>query len=185
MAGLTSSVEVSSDATSFRIVFDELSNDSMWAFAAVFLVTTMRYFDTSAFVKLFVDEPGSEEAARIWSRAQLSVSSRLLYPEARAALTATARAGRVSREGLPALREELEGLWRDVVRIEVTAPLAARAGDLAEGHGLRGYDAVHLASALEIDDDDTVLVTGDARLARTAHALGVTTARLPAHSSVG
>lgn len=136
-------------------------------------------------MKLFVDEVGSDEAVEIWSRAQVSVSSRLLYPEARAALAATTRAGRVSKKRLPALRDDLDRLWRDVVRIEVTASLAALAGDLAEEYGLRGYDAVHLASALEIEADDLVLVAADGRLQRAAHALGIATLRLPAHSSVG
>ena len=136
-------------------------------------------------MKLLVDEPGSYEAAGIWSNASPSVSSRLLYPEARAALAATARAGRVSRQRLPQLRDKLELLWQDVVRIEVTPFLADRAGDLAEEHGLRGYDAVHLASALEIDDEGTVLVSGDERLTQAARSLGLTTARLPAQSSAG
>lgn len=134
-------------------------------------------------MKLFVDEVGSDEVAGIWSSAHTSASSRLLYPEARAALAATARAGRVSATRLPALRDDLERLWRDVVRIELTSSLAARAGDLAEEHGLRGYDAVHLASALELDADDLVLVAADGRLARAAHTLGVTTARLPSRPS--
>lgn len=115
----------------------------------------------------------------------MSVSSRLLYPEARAALAATGRAGRVSRDRLPELRDTLELLWQDVVRIEVTPSLADRAGDLAEEHALRGYDAVHLSSALEIDAADTVLVTGDGRLAGAAQARGLTTACLPAQSSAG
>ncbi|MFO7573056.1 MAG: type II toxin-antitoxin system VapC family toxin [Gaiellaceae bacterium] len=63
--------------------------------------------------------------------------------------------------------------------------LATRAGELAERHGLRGYDAVHLASALEIDAEDTLLVTSDGRLTQAAHSLGLTTARLPAQPSAG
>ena len=86
---------------------------------------------------------------------------------------------------LPHLRDELEGLWHDVVRIEITPALADRAGDLAEKHGLRGYDAVHLASALEIGAEDTVLVTGDGWLTLAAQAHALTTARLPAQSSAG
>lgn len=131
-----------------------------------------------------MDEPGSREASEIWSRTRLPVSSRLLYPEARAALAAAVRSGRVGAERR-VVREKLDTLARDVAYVEVTPPLAARAGDLAEEHGLRGYDAVHLASALEIEDERTVLVTGDGRLVQVASALGLATARLPAHSSAG
>jgi predicted nucleic acid-binding protein len=63
--------------------------------------------------------------------------------------------------------------------VEVAPSLAARAGELAETYRLRGFDAVHLASVLEIDSVDTVLATADQELARAAQALDVTTARLP------
>jgi len=143
------------------------------------------YFDTSAFVKLLVEEPGADEAAAIWNRARLAFSTRLLYPEARAAVAAAARGGRTRSREVATLRGELEGFWRDISRIEVTPALAARAGDLAEEHGLRGYDAVHLSSALEIEAAEPVLVTSDGSMARAAEALGLTTARLPAQSSAG
>lgn len=83
------------------------------------------------------------------------------------------------------MRGELEDLWQDVACVEVTPDLATRAGQLAETHRLRGYDAVHLSSVLEVDAADTVLVTGDGGLARAAQALGVTTARVPTQSSAG
>lgn len=143
------------------------------------------YLDTSAFIKLVIDEPYSSEVLNIWSRARLVVSSRLLYPEARAVLAAAARGGRLRPKGLPPARDRLEHLWQDVAYVEVTPELATRAGDLAERHRLRGFDAVHLSSALEIDAADTVLVSSDGRLTQAARSLGLTTARLPAQSSAG
>jgi len=38
------------------------------------------------------------------------------------------------------------------VRLEVSESLVRRAADLAETHRLRGYDAIHLASALLLAD---------------------------------
>lgn len=136
-------------------------------------------------MKLLVDEPGADEAWTIWSRARLMVSTRLLYAESRAALAAAVRAGRVAPGDPSLLREKLEALARDIAYVEVSPPLVARAGDLADEHGLRGYDAVHLSSALEIDVTDTVLATGDGPLAGAAQTLGLAVARLPAQSSEG
>lgn len=136
-------------------------------------------------MKLLVDEPGADEAFDLWSQARLAVSTRLLYPEARAALGAAARGRRFPPEKMPMFREKLEALAADVAYVEVTRALALRAGDLAEKHRLRGYDAVHLSSALEIDAAETVLVSSDGRLARAARSLGLTTARLPGQSSAG
>ena len=55
----------------------------------------------------------------------------------------------------------LEWLWARVSVQEVTATLATTAGDLAERWALRGFDAVHLAAALEVATDDLVMATWD------------------------
>ena len=51
----------------------------------------------------------------------------------------------------------------DVIGLDAT--LARVAGELAERHALRGYDAVHLASALAIEDAGLVMATWDRDLA--------------------
>jgi predicted nucleic acid-binding protein len=56
-----------------------------------------------------------------------------------------------------------------VVGIDVR--LARHAGDLAQTHGLRGYDAVHLAAALSLATD-TTFITWDADLRRAAAQVG-------------
>jgi predicted nucleic acid-binding protein len=50
------------------------------------------------------------------------------------------------------------------------AALAHAAGELAEQHALRGYDGVHLASAIAIEDPDLVMATWDRDLAAAATA---------------
>jgi predicted nucleic acid-binding protein len=50
--------------------------------------------------------------------------------------------------------------------------LAQQAGSLAERHALRGYDAVHLASALLVDDPELLIVTWDRQLAVAARDSG-------------
>jgi predicted nucleic acid-binding protein len=57
------------------------------------------YFDSGAFVKLIVDEDGSELAAALWDGADAAVSSRLAYPEVCAVLAAAQRARRLGRRG--------------------------------------------------------------------------------------
>ncbi len=59
--------------------------------------------------------------------------------------------------------------------VGVDAALARQAGELAEKLGLRGYDAVHLASALALGGD-TTLVTWDADLARAGADVGCSVA---------
>lgn len=59
--------------------------------------------------------------------------------------------------------------------VGVDVALAREAGDLAEQLGLRGYDAVHLASALALGEPATV-VTWDDELRRAAAGCGCATA---------
>lgn len=132
------------------------------------------YFDTSAAVPLLIDEPATAICTRIWNEASRIVSVRLLYPEARAALARAERMNRLTYAQLRVAIAELDTLVDQVDHIEVTAPIAQTAGELAEEHSLRGYDAVHLAAARAVADDDLLLVTGDKVLATAASAIGIT-----------
>lgn len=103
------------------------------------------------------------------------MSSILSYPEGRAALGAARRAGRLTRAALKSALAEFESIQGKLSRIAVDAQLARDAGDLAERFALRGYDAVHLASALSADGPVT-LVTWDADLRSAAQQNGCTIA---------
>lgn len=131
------------------------------------------YVDTSAFVKLVVGEDGSAKMEALWS-APACVTSCLTYAEARAALAAAERRGRISGREARRAGGRLESLWDEVVAVSVDAPLSSSAGDLAATHGLSGADAVHLATALAVAGDDLAFATWDERLGRAAAAVGFT-----------
>ena len=134
------------------------------------------YFDTSAIIPLIIEEPSSAITSRLWDDAERIVSVRVLYPEARAALARAERMRRVTHGQLTAAIAELESIIGQVDHIEINAPLARLAGGLAHTHGLRGYDAVHLAAAATAADNELVVVTGDSDLGRAATALGISVA---------
>jgi predicted nucleic acid-binding protein len=136
------------------------------------------YFDTSAVVPLLIAEPGSARAATLWDQADRVVSVRLLYPEARAALAQAARLGRLTHRQLREAAAEFDDRWSQLDLVEVDERLAFRAGDLAEIHGLRGYDAVHLAAADRVRDTEFVVVAGDGAFLHAASAEGMTIANL-------
>lgn len=84
----------------------------------------------------------------------------------------------MDREGVESARRVLDGLWQAVEDFAVTGEVARRAGDLAEDLALKGYDAVHLATAEAVLDPEGVLAAADVRLAAAAQALGLPVARL-------
>jgi uncharacterized protein len=136
------------------------------------------YFDTSALIALLIEEPISERSAALWDEFDRLVAVSLVYVEARAALAQAERMARLSRSDLRQAVAALADLYAQLDRIAVTEELASHAGDLAEDHGLRAYDAVHLAAALLVADAGLVVVTGDRTLRRAATAAGLATANL-------
>ena len=133
---------------------------------------TIVYFDSSAFVKLVVDETGSELAATLWDGCDAAVSSRLAYPEVRAALAAAGRAKRLDPDEQSHAEALWENFWMATRPVELTEVVAATAGELAARHPLAGAEAVHLASLLAIGSTDTLFAVWDGRLRIGAQAVG-------------
>jgi uncharacterized protein len=128
--------------------------------------------DTSALIKLIFDEPGSELAVKLWDRADILVSSQLLYPEARAARAAVARGDRIGDSAHVSAVATLDELYAQLRTVAIDEPLARHAGDLAAHHALRSYDAVHLACAPHLEGEDILLARWDNALNAAARATG-------------
>jgi uncharacterized protein len=134
------------------------------------------YFDTSALVKLWIDEEGTGSARELWRQASLRLTAVLAYAECRAALASAVRARRIGRAASRTARTELDQHWRELAHVAVDEPIVLAAGDLAERERLRGYDAIHLACALAAADGGTLaFVTWDDMLRRAAGRHGLLT----------
>jgi predicted nucleic acid-binding protein len=129
---------------------------------------TAAYFDSSALVKLVIDEQGSEEAALLWDGADVVATSRVAHPEVRAALAAARRSNRLDADLHLAAKAAWDELRASIRLVELTADVEAMAAELAEDHGLSGFDAIHLSSALVLSELDVVVATWDVRLHRAA-----------------
>jgi predicted nucleic acid-binding protein len=138
------------------------------------------YFDASALVKLIVDEQGSDLAAELWDVCDAAVSSRLAYPEVRAALAAAYRNHDLPTDGYRQAVQSWHEYWSAIRAVELTPAVEQAAGRLAETRALRPADAIHLASALALGEVRPVLAVWDARLhaAAIAEGLGVAPAQL-------
>jgi predicted nucleic acid-binding protein len=126
-------------------------------------------------VKLVVAEDGSELVAELWDAPLPVAASLLAYPEGRAALAAARRAGRLTPAGHRNAVEDLDATWAELLVVGIDEELARRAGELADEFGLRGYDAVHLASALALGPA-TTFTTWDVDLSAAAHESGLAVA---------
>jgi uncharacterized protein len=131
------------------------------------------YFDSSAFVKLVVEEDGSDLAARLWDGCDAAVSGRIAYPEVCAALAAAGRNRLLTKPGQASAEASWEEFWSATRAVELTEPVARHAGELARAHALRGADAIHLASALALGNGEVLVAVWDARLRQGAEAAGL------------
>jgi predicted nucleic acid-binding protein len=135
------------------------------------------YADTSALVKLLVREEGSDEMAQHTRAAEAVATASIAYAELRAAFAAMARAGHLSASLLGRVKRDLAVRWALVSPMSTDDLIIADAGDLAERHALRGFDAIHLASLMRLGPPrpDLLFAVWDADLLAAARVEGYAT----------
>lgn len=131
------------------------------------------YLDTAAIVPVVIEEPTTAVCRRIWDDADRRVSSRLAYVEVAAALAMAERRERLSAAEYDTAWTTFTEIWPDVDVIDVTSLVLSSAGAFARSLALRGYDAVHCASAAAVSDPDLVSVSGDSGLLGAWRRLGM------------
>ncbi len=112
----------------------------------------------------------------IWGDADSLATCRLTYVEARAALAAASRSGRLPLRLLDRAKSELAERWDVLEVVELDEQLAVDAGDVAETYRLHAGDAAQLAAALALDDELLVFVSWDEELRRAAAEAGLAVA---------
>lgn len=108
------------------------------------------YLDTTSLVKLYVAEPESDSVRHLVENADIVATAAIAYAEARAAFARRRREGGLRPSAFAVAKRALDEDWPRYLALDVTAALCRSAGDLAERHGLRGYDSVHLAAYLQV-----------------------------------
>jgi predicted nucleic acid-binding protein len=132
----------------------------------------LTYLDTSCMAKLFLAEPDSRQIRQIVDEADSLVSSLISYVEMRSVFS------RRLKEKLFTVREYRRALdvfeidWNWYAKVHVGFDVIHAAGELAHKHRLRALDAVHLASALTIQNDleePIAFLSADKRLSAAAY----------------
>lgn len=122
-------------------------------------------------------EDGSDIAQMLWNSGVPAVSSILAYPEGRAALARAHRLGRIDRNTYERSISEFDEIYAELTRLELDERLTRAAGEDAAAFGLRAYDAVHLATAVNLgEEEEVVFVTWDHALTRAAEKAGLAVA---------
>jgi uncharacterized protein len=125
------------------------------------------YVDSSAFLKLYFEEPDSDRAEEILGADASWVTARHTAVEVRRNFTRELEAA-----DLAAARRQFERDWRSTAIVELTAEVCEAAAELAELTGARTLDALHLGAAKVVGGGSLPLVTFDLRQAQAARSIG-------------
>jgi len=102
-------------------------------------------------------------------------TSNVAYAETRVGLARAFRDGRVNEGGFQNARQKFESEWPGIGAVELSDEILHEAGDLGDSYPIRGFDAIHLASAKQvraISSDEVMFSTADRRLRDAAVAEG-------------
>lgn len=125
------------------------------------------YLDTSALIKLYVKEEGTALVLKMLKSADLVATSKVAYVEARAAIARLRREGLLKEQAYQLVKESFQQDWNNYLLVELSNTVINMGGEMTESYKLRGFDAIHLASALMLKKQLEQDITGgcwDARL---------------------
>lgn len=125
------------------------------------------YCDTSALIKRYVEEEGAAQVNEFWGTASAIATSTVAFAEAMAVFRRKQREGILSNSEYKVIAGEFKEDYRHLLLVPVSDELNIVIEDLLKRHSLRGFDAIHLASARIFDGADD----GDVLFACFDHAL--------------
>jgi uncharacterized protein len=134
------------------------------------------YFDTSALVKRYVDEPGRREVVQLLRRNEC-VTSAVLPLELRSGLRRRVAEGSIDAARLSAILKHVAADRSYWTLVEVGTDVLAGAETLVAAHPIRTLDAIHVASArlfaARVSMPGLTFVSADKRQTETAVAVGL------------
>ena len=105
------------------------------------------YLDTSALIKQYVWETGTADVEALIKQATATGTALICYVEVSVTLAKLVRMKSLTHNMAQNILKNFVNDWPTLVQVQVNQPLLAQASTFAWTYHLRGYDAIHLASA--------------------------------------
>jgi len=134
------------------------------------------YADTSALIKRYVREAGSEQVVSHFDGYSIIGTAAITQVEMASAMAKAARLGWVDEAEIRTAWQDFSTHWPAYIRMPLSAGTIERAISIAWQRGLRAYDSVHLASALAWRDaagNEVVFACFDKNLSNAARQEGL------------
>ena len=130
------------------------------------------FFDTSAFVKRYIEEPGSDKVIEICRQAEYIVLCVICLPEMISTLNRLVREYQLGADDCQKTRDLVLKEIEDAEICFLTPEVVTRTMRCLENNALRAMDAIHVACALVVQPD--LFVSSDQRQIEAARNEGLT-----------
>jgi uncharacterized protein len=138
----------------------------------------MIYLDSSALIKRYTEEIGTDLVRSILLTSAAIATSKLTYPEILSVLMRKHRAAEIARRSLTNIIDRFEKDWSHLFVLQFHNDLLPIAKKLISNHPLKAADAIHLSSALWLKHStktDVTFVASDSALLKAAQGEGLQT----------
>lgn len=129
------------------------------------------FFDSSAFAKRYVEEPGSQAVETLCTAATELALSVVCIPEIISALNRRVRERSLSARQYEAAKDNLSEDIRDVAVINLTPDVISTCTAILEASPVRAMDALHVACAVQWGAE--LFVSADKRQVSAAKRAGL------------
>ncbi len=136
------------------------------------------YLDSSAWVKCYYDESGSDWIVKLFEKENVLACSTLGRVEITGVIARKHKAKAITARQIQMIYNSMDKDWSLFIQIQITEEIVELACELAKSHALRGADAIHLSSLnilrerLSLDNNSPIFVVSDKELKKAALTLG-------------
>ncbi|MHB1377456.1 MAG: type II toxin-antitoxin system VapC family toxin [Candidatus Humimicrobiaceae bacterium] len=106
------------------------------------------YLDTSAIVKFYISETGSQKVREIFDLSDVLATSCIAYIETISAFTRINNEKKLSDSDYKNIVLNFKKDWEDLFVLKIDNTIIKTAGRFIESYLIKGYDSIHLASAV-------------------------------------
>ena len=108
----------------------------------------MIYLDSSALVKRYLEEDGSDKVQLLFSDMDIVFVSRLAYHETLSAITRRRRSGDISDRNFRRIKEQFKSDGESLTIVEIRSEVLQFTDTIIDRYALKGADSIRLSSAL-------------------------------------
>jgi len=106
------------------------------------------YLDTGAIVKFYISEIGSETVKEIFDLSDVLATSSIAYVETISTFTRINNEKKMSNSDYRNIISNFKRDWEDLFILKIDNTIIKTAGQFIESYKIKGYDSLHLASAV-------------------------------------